>query len=128
MTDQSFPSDTQADPLAGTQNPFDHGEDGIVDPQLYNTLMSTINAELTTEGLKTLDAKYKDETPEQAKQRAARYQKDFAEYDRLAQEQFAKMKSSARAYQRKAMQSLEHIERVDEQAKILQMEQAIADA
>ena len=99
-----------------------------IDPQMYDTLMAKINPELTTEGLKTLDAKYKNETPEQAKVRAAAYEKSFAEYDRLAETQLSKMKSASRTYRRQAMQTVEHMERKDEESAMEQMEKAMAAA
>jgi hypothetical protein len=51
-------------------------------PEVYNTIMSGIEMELTDAERPLLQDKYKDETPEQAAERADRYNKAFAEYDR----------------------------------------------
>lgn len=56
---------------------------------LYDQVMAALEPELTTEGLKTLATKYKNETAKQAKARAARYAKIFAEFDRILGEVLA---------------------------------------
>ena len=45
-------------------------------------IMQEIEPELTSEGRKTLDVKYQNETPEQLRQRNERYQKALEEFDR----------------------------------------------
>jgi hypothetical protein len=65
---------------------------------------------------------------EQAKARGEKYEQDFAEYDRQAQQQFNKMKSASRMYHRKALNTVEHMEREEEEVEMTKMEQAMSDA
>ncbi|MEK7137382.1 MAG: hypothetical protein AAB853_03795 [Patescibacteria group bacterium] len=50
---------------------------------LYDILMGEIEQELTTRNLPLLRDIYENETPEEAKQRGARYREAFEEYIRL---------------------------------------------
>ena len=49
--------------------------------QLYDAIMAHIEPELTTEGVKLLDAKYKDESPAQLAERKKRYALAFELYE-----------------------------------------------
>jgi len=48
---------------------------------LYDTLMGQIDPDLTLENIKTLDEKYKGETPEEKEKRELRYVASFQAYD-----------------------------------------------
>ena len=75
--------------------PQDNAQDSVQNPQqdqaiqkamptgaqVHDALMSPIESELTTESLKTLDAKYVDETPEERVTRAQRYKLALDKYD-----------------------------------------------
>ncbi len=50
--------------------------------EVYDNIMGEIDEDLTSKGSKKLDEKYKNETPEQTKARAARYDAARDEYDR----------------------------------------------
>ena len=50
--------------------------------EMYDQIMSQIEPDLVTAQLPLLKEKYKDETPEQAKARADRYNRAFAEYEK----------------------------------------------
>ena len=117
MTNPSPPAGCHHDALVSDQNPFEQVGDVPLDPYMYDTLMARINPELTTWELEVLDQRYKHETPAQAKKRAAGYEKDFAEYDRLAQQELAKMRSCTRTYRRQVIQTAESMDRANEQKR-----------
>lgn len=48
--------------------------------ELYDAIMHDIDADLLTANLPLLNEKYKDETPEQRKERTKRYNAAFAQY------------------------------------------------
>lgn len=50
--------------------------------QLYDAIMAHIEPELTTEGVKTLEVKYKNETPGQLAERKNRYALAFELYEK----------------------------------------------
>ena len=96
--------------------------------QLYNMLMSKIEPDLTTDQLPLLDEKYKNETPEQAQVRAARYEKAFAEYDKQLAAYLATLEAKVHQYQSTARKSLEHEERAKEEQALTGLEQEIGNA
>ncbi len=49
---------------------------------VYDSIMGEIDEDLTSQGAKKLNEKYRNETPEQTKARAARYDAARDEYDR----------------------------------------------
>ncbi len=93
--------------------------------ELYNTLMSKIDPDLTTDQLPLLDQKYAGETPEQAQVRAQRYEKAFAEYDKQLAAYLAALEAKVHQYQSTARKSLEHEERTKEEQQLSGLEQAI---
>ena len=93
--------------------------------QLYNMLMSKIEMDLTTDQLALLDEKYKGEAPEQAQERAARYEKAFAEYDKQLAAYLATLETKVHQYQTTARKSLEHEERTKEEQELGGLEQAM---
>ncbi len=80
--------------------------------ELYDRLMAEIEPELLTKNLPTLDEKYKGESPEDAKVRADRYDKAFAEYEKRLAEYMGSLKGKVNSYRRTAMQSAEAEDRV----------------
>ena len=96
--------------------------------ELYNLLMGGIEPDLTTDQLPLLDEKYAAETPEQAKIRAARYEKAFAEYDKQLNAYLAKLEAKVREYQSAARQSVENEERQKEGQALSGIEDAIGAA
>ncbi len=94
--------------------------------ELYNTLMGKIEPELTTAELPVLDARYKDETPEQSKARARRYEKAFAEYDRQLQSYMGDLQAKLKAHQRIAMSSAELGAKAEEEEALTAIESSIA--
>ena len=94
--------------------------------ELYNMLMRGIEPDLTTDQLPTLDAKYKDETPEQAKTRALRYEKAFKEYEKQLAEYLAQLSGKVHVYQTAARQSAEEDSRTQEGSQLSGLEDAIS--
>ena len=84
-------------------------------PQLFNAIMGTIEPELTTEGMKTLKEKYKNETPADAGKRKLRYQKAFAQYDEAYAKAIAALQSQQDQYRRASFNRLENDDRASEQ-------------
>src|SRR3989339_880578 len=71
--------------------------------ELYNALMSKIEPELTTEGLKTLEAKYPSETPEQKKERIDRYNAAFEAYDKALEVYMSDLRKQVDGYRKAAL-------------------------
>ena len=96
--------------------------------ELYNMLMGGIEPDLTTDQLPLLDQKYQGEIPEQAKIRAERYEKAFAEYDRQLAAYLAHLEAKVREYQATARKSLENEEHEKEERALSGIEDAIGAA
>ncbi len=94
--------------------------------ELYNSLMQKIEPELTTDQLPQLEARYKQETADQSKERARRYEKAFAEYDRQLEEYMSGLRTKLHAHQRIAMSSAELGARAEEEDALTAIESSIA--
>ena len=93
--------------------------------ELYNTLMSKIEPDLTTDQLPLLDAKYAGETPDQTKARAERYEKAFAEYEKQLAAYLSTLKGKVHDFQSTARKSLEHEAKEKEETELGSLEQQI---
>ncbi len=80
---------------------FAHGHD------LYDFIMATIEPDLVTAQIPALPEKYKDETPEQRKQRAARYEAAFALYKQRLEEYTAYWHRQFNGHKHEVIASLE---------------------
>ena len=96
--------------------------------KLYNELMWTIEPELTSGMIATLEAKYKNETPEESEARAERYNQAYEKFQKALLEYFDSLNRKIKDYGRKAIQSLERIERGEEEQAMKEMESEIDDA
>lgn len=94
--------------------------------EIYDSIMAEIEPELTTPQLPLLKEKYKDETAEQAKARAERYQKAFKLYDSIYQNFVIEVDTKAREYRRSALQSAEREESAKEAASLSGLEAAFS--
>lgn len=94
--------------------------------QVYDNIMGRIEPELTTTTVKTLKEKYKDETPEQAKERAKRYSAAFAEYDKQYQEYKLNLERSMHQFQRGLGTHFEQKSRNDESGQMSTIEAAFS--
>ncbi len=95
---------------------------------LYRQIMGGIEPDLLPETIGVLKEKYVGETPEQAQERAARYEKAFAEYDRQYAAFMERMETAVRAYEHAAVASIEREDRTDEDAQMQDLESAISAA
>lgn len=73
-------------------------------------LMQHIEPELTTEGLKTVEEKYKSETPEEKEARKKRYALAFERYDQAYSEYVQTLQTQVTRYRK---DSFEHVELED---------------
>jgi Skp family chaperone for outer membrane proteins len=96
--------------------------------ELYDQIMGTIEADLTTANLQTLNTKYAGETPEQSKVRSERYAKAFAEYEKRLATYLADLDQKVHAYQRAALASLEREQLEKESALLNDLNSQIAGA
>ena len=79
--------------------------------ELYDQIMEQIEPELTSAQAPLLGEKYKDETPEQAASRAARYEKAFAEYRKRFAAFGADWEAQMQRFIRAVRNDSEHLER-----------------
>lgn len=93
---------------------FDDGPPLLSGDELYDMLMGSIEPELTTAAIEKLPAQYANETPANRKERADRYARAFAEYDRRYSEYQSRWSIQYADYKRQALASLENDERADE--------------
>lgn len=96
--------------------------------EIYDRIMGQIEPELVTAVLPTLKEKYKDETQEEAKVRAVRYQKAFAEYDKQYAAYLQSQEGALRSYQMNLGRAVENVARSDEAPHLGDLESAISAA
>lgn len=118
--------------MPATKNPAQE-TDGVAltsatGQEIYDLLMAGIEPELITSALPYLEEKYKDETPEQAQERAARYEKAFAEYAKQLGDYMAGMKSGLRKVHLGVMSGFESFDRADDEKLLQSLEQSILAA
>jgi hypothetical protein len=80
--------------------------------EIFDIIMSHIEPELTSEGLKAIDAKYASETPEDKQARRKRYEQAFVRYEQAYQGYMATLNEQVQRFYR---QSFTHIEQEDRQ-------------
>ncbi len=102
---------------------FDFPDDGLPSgEQIYDKIMGGIDRELTSKNIAMLEEKYKNETPEQKKVRAQRYEKAYEEYEKRYALYQAGRASSMKRFKAQAMQSLESQERQTEESNMQSLE------
>lgn len=90
--------------------------------EIYDTIMSKIEPELTTAQMPLLDKKYAGETEEQTKQRYERYSQAFMTYDEKFREYRRELEQGAHNYQRSIMSATEKRMRGEENVEIADIE------
>jgi len=118
-------------PTDPTSNPLSQGipmPPILTGDEIYDSLMQAIEPELMIAAMPTLEEKYKNETPEQAKERAARYQKAFDTYDQKFEEYKRNWQEQWGKYKRQAMRGAEEKNRVEETNDLSAVEAAITQA
>ena len=83
--------------------------------ELYDALMSHIEPELVTDVAKTLDEKYKGETPEQHARRMDRYDLAFERYEKSYADYMATLDTQVTRYRREAFAHTELRDRAAEE-------------
>lgn len=83
--------------------------------EVYDMLMKTIEPELLTRNLNSLDAPYATETPKQRKARYKRYANAFARYKELFSKWQSNVKTTVRKVKRSVIQSKERMHRLEEE-------------
>lgn len=81
---------------------------------LFDLLMSKIEPELTSEGMKTIGEKYKNETPEQSNARRAHYRDALAKYDVAYTEYLQDLKRKTDHYRRDSYAQVESEDRTSD--------------
>jgi len=82
--------------------------------ELYDQIMAHVEPELTTEGLKTLEDKYKGETPEQFTERKQRYAQAFDRYDQAYSGYLATLQSQVNRFRQASVDQVEMEDRANE--------------
>jgi hypothetical protein len=101
----------------------------LPDPDtLYDTLMAPIEKELTNAELPLLAERYKNETPEETKARAARYELAFAAYGKAYKDYTAGLEVTLHKHQRAARHATEHHDRTGESDALTSLESRISDS
>ena len=83
--------------------------------ELYDAIMMNIEPELTTDIAKTLDAKYKDESPEDRAARNQKYDLAFERYEEAYKEYMATLDSQVHRYRREVLVHAEMEDRVQDE-------------
>lgn len=94
--------------------------------EVYDEIMGKIEPELRTAERPLLAEKYKNETPEEAKVRAERYNKAMAEYEKQYQQYMTDMESKIRSFGVGMIRSVENEARKGEEGDLNNLEQSIS--
>ncbi len=94
--------------------------------ELYDLIMAHIEPELTTEGLKNLKEKYKDENPEQLASRKQKYQVAFDRYEQAYQGYLATLQTQVDRFYRASFAQVEVEDRQYESATMQSLQQSLS--
>jgi hypothetical protein len=93
---------------------------------IYDFLMAKIEPDLVSAAIPTLNAKYKNETPDQRKARGERYKTAFERYDTAYRAYMDGMKAGVTQFQHQALRSVESDDRTQEQANLESLESSMS--
>lgn len=96
--------------------------------ELYDQIMAGIEPELVSTAIPALKEKYKDETPEQTKARAERYEQAYDRFDEAFDAYLATLDRDLHEYRRQAISSAEGRDKVQDSNLELQLLDQIASA
>src|SRR3989338_10631299 len=96
------------DPPAATAPSIPTGQ------ELYDLIMGNIEQELTTEGLKTIAAKYANETTEEKYERKKRYDLAFDRYAQAYEGYIGTLQAQMERYRKQSFQHVELSDRTSE--------------
>ncbi len=94
--------------------------------QVYDTLMSRIEQDLTTAHLPTLKEKYKDETPEESSARQKRYELAYFLYDQAFAHWANDLHQTVHEYRRESLKNTEAKARTGDLSVMTNIEEAFA--
>ncbi len=94
--------------------------------EVYDKIMGSIEPELVTKNLKTLDAPYANETEDEKKKRYARYTKAFAKYKVQYKEWMTKLKNAVKVYKKAMIKVAEEQAQHEEDAMLSNLESQIS--
>lgn len=86
--------------------------------EIYDVLMREIEPELLSDNLPRLKEQSSHDTPEQMRERALRYEKAFAEYDKRFQKYAEDLHAKVVHYRKQALHSVEAQDRSREEISI----------
>ena len=95
--------------------------------EIYNSIMSKIEPELTTDQVKLLSEKYKDETPEELAKRKTRYEKARQEYEKQVTEYFNNLEAEVRKHGKESFSTLESKDRAVEKETLNSLETTFSE-
>ena len=84
--------------------------------EIFDAIMGQIEPELTTEGIKTLAEKYKNETPANEYERRKRYALAYERYEKAYDETMATLHTQVDRYRRSSFSQVEQEDRANESA------------
>lgn len=93
--------------------------------ELFDSIMGHIEPELTSEGLKTLDQKYANETPEETDERKRRYELAFERYEQAYRGYIETLQAQADRYRRNSFGQVELEHRDREEGLLNRLQTAI---
>ncbi len=82
--------------------------------QVYDQIMATIESELVSANIPTLDVQYTGEAPEARTARYERYQAAFAKYDEAFKAWASELSQAVNTYRKHAIRSAEESSRAEE--------------
>ncbi len=82
--------------------------------EIFDAIMQHIEPELTTEGLKTVDAKYKDEAPAARDARRKRYTLAFERYEQAYEGYMATLHAQVQRFRKQSFERVETEDRARE--------------
>lgn len=90
--------------------------------EIYDRIMGSIEPELVTDNLQTLDAAYPNEDPSDRKARYERYGKAFAEYKTTYDAWLKNLKDAMKAYKKAVAEAVQQTNQVKENAVMQSLE------
>ncbi|HCX21379.1 MAG TPA: hypothetical protein DHN29_05660 [Cytophagales bacterium] len=95
--------------------------------EVYNMIMREIEIDLTTDNVSLMTEKYKDEAPEEKKERMERYKKAFATFTERYKEYQNKQTGDIRSFGKKLKTSVETKATATESDELANLESAMSE-
>ena len=101
-------------------------DNNVLEEQVYDSLMASIEQDLLTANIPTLDTKYAMETADEHTARMERYKKAYAKFDKAMAGFLGDLSAQTRRSQQKSLREKEEKERAEEQEKLNSLTSAFA--